>query len=58
MAFDDPCFVLGEFVLVKCNYRSDKDLFKRGNSESTLDPAKLPSTEISKITLSFFWSRI
>jgi len=54
MAFDDPCFVLGEFVLVKCNYRSDKDLFKRGNSESTLDPAKLPSTEISKITLSFF----
>lgn len=32
MMFDDPCFDLGGFVLGKCNYISDMDLFKQGNS--------------------------
>lgn len=35
MVFDDPCFDLGGFVLGKCNYISDMDLFKQDNSWST-----------------------
>lgn len=50
---DDPCFDLGGFFLGKCNYISDTDLFKQGNSWSTFHPKKLPSTEMSKITVSF-----
>lgn len=54
MTFDDLCFDLGGFVLGKCNYISDMDLLKQGNSWPTYDPAELPNTEMSKITLSFF----